>query len=427
MEPREEHLDSNPRRFAPFGIALREARTACGMSQDQLSSRSNVSRRTLIRWESGEVSPWIPELLSVLAVLNLPAPQKQALLHLLGTHRSRSVQDPSRQAPLHEFLKVARARAAKTTAQVASEVGCHQTTIVRWEGGALRPDRRQLDSLVAALGVTRQELDELAFTLAEELESTPAFEEHLRGLMWPWDPAGYRCFDARFLNLLWCLKDGDERERLRWEMRARIGYAWMLSTSNRPAEALDQARQAVELWQSQPKAAISDFVAATLLMARANGGGSSSRGLKRALNLLEGLKGKALNWELLSWRYDTQSECLMAHNNPIGALQLNAKALEAASHCGNRRKTMVAFNRARILCRKGDFDEALRKVPAFSEVTPLNDALEYLLLAEIHRSLGNRDLAVHWQDRAEKGANRFGLDFVLAQPFSPWGLPLPPL
>lgn len=67
-----------------FAAAVREARTRSGLTQDQTAERSGVSRSTLIRWESGEITePTLPQLKAFIAVVDTPAEDILRALELL--------------------------------------------------------------------------------------------------------------------------------------------------------------------------------------------------------------------------------------------------------------------------------------------------------------------------------------------------------
>ena len=403
--------------LAAFGVALRAARNAAGLTQDQLGALSNISRRTIVRWESGQVSPWVPELTAALDALGLEGPQRQDLVALLDTHRSRTVQSPESDVEIGAYLRIARTRAGLTTYRLADQMGCHQTTVVRWESGALRPSNVDLEKLGTVLAINPLEIQELSSKPSIPPSSNAEFEEDLRGLMWPWDPNGYICFDARFANLF---RRIDEAGKPRWKTRSRVSYAWMLSTCGRHAEAQEQAKEALDL----PESDLSDRLLATLLLARCHSRANNRRRLPQALKLLDSLQGRPLNWEFLARRYDGYSEAYALHQDFAAALHFSAKAQEAAAHCGRRLAGVMGFNRIRIYLLKGDPELALEAAPHFSQTTPLNEAIEYGLLSAVHHALGNAGQASHWRDKGQEVIDRYGLQRAVTN-HTAWGMAFP--
>lgn len=61
-----------------FADRLRDARRDCGLSQEELAERLDVSRQAVGKWEQGQTYPELEKLLALCSVLNVSA---DALLH----------------------------------------------------------------------------------------------------------------------------------------------------------------------------------------------------------------------------------------------------------------------------------------------------------------------------------------------------------
>jgi len=56
-----------------FAERLKEARRVCGLSQEELAERLEVSRQAVGKWEQGQAYPELEKLLALCAVLNVSA------------------------------------------------------------------------------------------------------------------------------------------------------------------------------------------------------------------------------------------------------------------------------------------------------------------------------------------------------------------
>lgn len=55
-----------------FQISLAAARVNAEMTQDEVANALNVSRNTIIKWESGKVIPRTPQLMALSQVYHIP-------------------------------------------------------------------------------------------------------------------------------------------------------------------------------------------------------------------------------------------------------------------------------------------------------------------------------------------------------------------
>lgn len=56
-----------------FANRLKDARRVCGLSQEELAERLDVSRQAVGKWEQGQAYPEVEKLLALCAVLNVSA------------------------------------------------------------------------------------------------------------------------------------------------------------------------------------------------------------------------------------------------------------------------------------------------------------------------------------------------------------------
>ena len=56
-----------------FAERLKDARRVCGLSQEELAERLDVSRQAVGKWEQGQAYPEMEKLIALCAVLNVSA------------------------------------------------------------------------------------------------------------------------------------------------------------------------------------------------------------------------------------------------------------------------------------------------------------------------------------------------------------------
>lgn len=89
-----EHMPVKRKRVTPLGEVLRKARQQLGFDQDALGARVYVSKRTLARWESGEMAPTPEQSRRLLgAVSKAPSEVVTSLAALLGVELEEDVPD----------------------------------------------------------------------------------------------------------------------------------------------------------------------------------------------------------------------------------------------------------------------------------------------------------------------------------------------
>jgi transcriptional regulator with XRE-family HTH domain len=409
-----------------FGRALREARLEAGLTQDQLSELSKVSRRTIIRWEGGEVSPWIPELQSAIKALEISEPAAAGLLGLLKTSRGQFASDAKATERQAHFIRLARVRADLDRGKLAAIMRCDRSTIARWEAGRLCPKPDELELLWATLDMQAPEVAELAEPPdAVGPRGDVDLEERIEGIVWPWDKEGYLLFDCRFFKLIEQLNavpDSDQRQV--WICRAKTAYAWMLSTCERYREAQEFSDAVIALFERGEIPSAPYLFLSMLISAKCSYRSLSHRGISRGIERLDRLEKRPLDWELLACRFDAYAEAYACQRSFSKALECCDQAIDAAAKCGPRLTRLTRFNKSRVLLMSGKAEAALEHLPEFSELTPVNDAREALTLALVNDALGRTPQADHWRSVANRVIDTFQLSRAFGRrPYELWGSP----
>lgn len=115
-------------------LDLREARRRAGLTQAQLARLVGVADgRRVAEWESGRAIPHPKTRARLSEALHLPQGEDVT-------------------------LRTLRLRLGMTTEELASRIGVHRTTVVRWEAGAARPGASKRKELAKVLGVRVEEL-----------------------------------------------------------------------------------------------------------------------------------------------------------------------------------------------------------------------------------------------------------------------------
>lgn len=398
---------------------LRFLRRRAGLTQEQLSQRSKVSRRTLIRWETGMVSPWIPELTAALRALDASDEEVQELMRMLGTTRAHRER---RDVPLDgigRVLKTFRLRSGLSTERLASRMGVNPTTVGRWESGALYPDEDALRRLLECLGVHPQEAEALPF-VGDQFSSEADWEEELDGIRWWWDEWAYVLLDVRFLDLIFRLRAAAVREpAFATELgRGLAAYSNALSNCHRFAEADAYAAEAAEML-GESRRAPEALTTAILVRARCAAYGSSRRRYRQSIQHLDSLASLPLDREFLSWRLAAYAECHGRHGQMEEALRIVGEAVALTDGHLEEAHALRRFDRARLLLSAARPEEALGEMPPIKESTPGNIASEALLWSEALSLLGRGEDAEHWRSVALRNI----ADYHLAPVFRRQGLP----
>ena len=403
-----------------FGDALRGARERRGLTQSQLAERAEISRRSIIRWETSEVSPWVPELESVINALELSQSETDQLTKALTSNRAMRAFDSERMAKFAVFIGVARRRADITHVALAHHFGCDPATVRRWESGRLTPSPEEFHQLLAVLKISAEELSFLNAIGDQAPETLEEFYEALRLILSPLDVSSMTLFDVRFL---WLLRQPTVCDNPRWKAHVQFAYAWMLITSNRHREAVKHAEEAKSLYEQTRHPADRSLLATTILLARSHGSASKVRGPQTAIRMLEELEKRPLDWRLLASRLDAYAEVHARSGATTKALAYSDRALSAAKNCGPKMVKLMSFNRARIHLIAGQPGYALEAVIGLSDSSPLQNALEARTLCEIHDLLGKNREAQHWSSLADHLCKRHGLEQAFSGDFL-WMHPL---
>jgi transcriptional regulator with XRE-family HTH domain len=396
------------------------------MTQAQLSERSKLSRRTIIRWEAGEASPWIPELRAAIQALGITDKDSVALLSLLDTTRRQRAFEPQTADRYGRIFRMARIRANLTSADIATAMGCNPSTVARWESGRLSPRIEELIDLWPRLGVEERELEELGrLDAIEGILNGEDLEERILGILWPWDNVGYRLFDIRFSNLIEVIeRDLAHESRLAFKCRAKTAYAWMLASCARFIQAKEHSDEVIRLAQSGEMPSEIHTIVAALISAKCSYRSLSKRAVLSGIRTLDELENRPLGWELLACRLSGYGEAFACQGSFVRALEYCDRAIDAASKCGPKLSRLFRFNRCRALLMAGEPQLALESLPEFSELTPLNDANEALAAALIYEALGHQRQARHWMSVANEVIGAFQLDPAFSrQPGGAWSTP----
>lgn len=390
---------SDTQLLSAFGSAFREARLRVGMTQASLSDLAKISSRTIIRWEAGQVSPWMPELQSAIRVLAISDAETASLLKCLDTSRRHLTVDPDTAGRHARILNMARIRANLKSTDVAAAMGCDPSTVARWEAGRLSPKADELERLWTIVAVRPNEIAEMdSHDRAFDLNRDEDLEERILGILWPWDREGYHLFDIRFSNLFEQIEHAPNEERRSiYRSRAKTAYAWILAACGRYRQAQEYSDEVLAMFRSREIPPAPYSIVAALVLARCSYRSLSERGIKRGIGMLDMLDKRPLDWELLACRYDAYAEAYACQRSFDLALEYSDRAIDAATKCGRRLGRLMRFNRCRVLLMSGSPELALQGLPEFSELTPLNDANEALTMALIYDSLGNTRQAGHWR------------------------------
>ncbi len=390
------------------------------MTQGQLADLSGISRRTIIRWENADVSPWVPELASVIEALRLSSEEVEELTMTLTSNRAKREFDPARTGRLALLLKLARNRSGLSHAALAQHFDCDPTTVRRWESGRLSPSPSEIDKLFEVLQISDGELSGLMSDSLMPPKSEVELITAIESVLAPKDGSDIRLFDAKFLRLL---DFPTVTENKRWQAHVHGAYAWKLMARHRHREAVHHAENAKQLFEECRKPGDRALLAVDILLARCHSGASKVRGPKLAIRILDGLDKRPLDWQLLSHRMDVYSEIYTRTGAFTRALAYSDRALASAKNSGPKVVKLLSFNRARIHLAEGKPDDALGAIVGLSDSTPLINALEAHSLFEIHNSLEKKQEAQHWSSLAVRISRQLALDhsffeeFLWSQPF----------
>lgn len=191
VEPLAGLLGMSPREFvhaarlssgrdAAGGSALRVARQARRLTQDELGKRVGVSGETVSHWERGTWTPPVHQVFRLARVLRVDAGE-------LGGGLGVAMPDPAASqrttnAGVGGRLQDARLRAGLTRAQLARCIGVRSSTVGGWEAGRSRPLRRHQQRLQSVLGAgVLEPLARDLSGLAGTGESSPRWEAEQAG------------------------------------------------------------------------------------------------------------------------------------------------------------------------------------------------------------------------------------------------------
>ena len=397
-----------------FGRALRAARERGGLTQSQLAERAGVSRRTIIRWESTAVSPWVTELESVIKALELDRTEADQLTKSLTSSRAMRVFESDRMTRFAVFLGVARKRTGLTHMVLAQHFGCDPTTVRRWESGRITPSPEEICHLCEVLNISAEELSYLNSVNFQAPKTQEELFETLRTTLSPQDRSSWTLFDVMFLRLL---EQPTVCENQRWTAHVQSAYARMLIACNRHQEAVKHAEEAKSLYEQTRHPADRSLLATIILLAQSHSSASKVRGPQTALRMLDELEKRPLDWPLLANRMDAYAEVHARTGSMSKAIAYSDRALAAAKNCGPKMVKIMSFNRARIHLIAGQPGYALEAVIGLSDSSPLQNALEARTLFEIHELLGKKQEARHWWSLADQLCKRHALERPLSGQF----------
>lgn len=378
-------LNSVSTNHLSFRLAFSSARKRAGLTQAQLAESSGLSRRSIIRWESGSTSPWIPELRQTFPALGLSDQEGRELIGLLDTTRGIRFAAPDVAEIRGRIYRTARCRLGLSVAEVASRVSCSPATLARWEAGTVVPDSAESSRLESVLGMDVREVN-AAFR--SEIPTQPEDD--------PWHVDYYRLMDARVTGRLACRPPDRMREE-------RLDYSWWLTQCGRFREAAEliEGSDFRDLEENRP----------TDLLARAAAGAFDPSPARRrvAIGILDSLEAKPLRWETVAVRFDLYAGALADRRSRELTIRYMDRCRQAGNHCARSIRTALASNASRIFLRWDRPDLALERFEGFSDLSPLHMASEATLLASIKSALGNRRDERHWQSLADDLVARHGL------------------
>ncbi len=151
----------SPLELSQFLINLRQAQES---TCEQVSARSGINPRTLMRWEAGTHSPRIPELESVLEALNANKKQRlQAFASLESPRAVRKIRELTDFSPPFpgDLLRAMRTRIGMTQSELASAISVRQATLAKWESSEDWPETSRLSSICFYLGASLEETEVL--------------------------------------------------------------------------------------------------------------------------------------------------------------------------------------------------------------------------------------------------------------------------
>lgn len=394
-----------------FPTEFRALRQRAGLTQSQIAEKSRVSRRTIIRWEAGEVSPWIPELKAVLAAMLVSDVETEHLLSGLKTPRGSKAAGNPQPDLVPGFIRMARLRSGLSIRHVAQAVGFDPSTINRWENGSLAPSSESFELICRTFDVSPEE-EALASDPAQ-WPSTPSpaeIEEEIEGIVWPWDPMSWVLYDVRFLSLLANLNSQrvGADHLAPFKAQAHWRYAEKLSRCGRLDEARTEAKEALSICEEESAVHPQVMHFSTLILARCQFRRPRWRQAKEGLQLLDGLESRPLDLEQLFERMSLYSEW----NSHWGAnADARRYALEAAALVRERPELhRVGLTRiARVLLHSGDPRRALEIMPPVGEDSPATLAEDSVLLATILEAIGRSSDSSHWKTVAKNQIEAYNL------------------
>jgi|GEM_PF-4360223 len=345
------------------GPQLRELRTQLGMSQALLSERTGVSRRTLIRWESGQVRPRRSELDLVRSALGLPDESSEA------------------QGAWNRVLRMARGRLGFSHEAMGSCLSVHPSTVRRFEEGRI--------SIAPELAMARIQALPLH---ASEVEALLSPRRSMEGSDWT-------NFDLWHDRLLGSLELGQPA----W-WQAASDYARLLGEAHRHDEAREVAKAAMErdTFSGAPKA-IQFALRCTLARGYFFG---SWRSAQRGAYHLRRLQGMAVGRREICDREALIAECLSVQGRYDQALQHCRRAVSIAEGMGGAVLSLRQSDYAAVLLRGGKPEVALTMLPGADSDGPVEFASRARLLSDIQDALGEVNRSVHWRGLAESVIER---------------------
>ena len=243
-----------------IGTLLMEWRIQAGMTVSYVARQSEISRSTLIRWESHVVIPCIPELSKVLTTLSVS--DKQRIHALESIPKTRALLALTEAAStetigLNRLLKAMRQRRKMSQSDLAKVVGVSQRAIGQWEQGVSWPEGQNLSVLLHTLGATPEEYIALScgpcVVSINEFDSLDAVASGLKYLL---RPSGFGLFD-QLLDLHALALDASATHYaskevvpgVAHELKGEVyaAYAQALQLQGRFQEALEYCKRALAI------------------------------------------------------------------------------------------------------------------------------------------------------------------------------------
>jgi transcriptional regulator with XRE-family HTH domain len=241
-----------------FATLLREWRCKQRLSQDELATRSALSRSTISRWERGTHQPCLAELGAVLRALGATPEQSALARRSIAAPR---MQESATSSPVGgDLLRAMRRRQHRTQDEVARAIGVPRATLARWETSEAWPDASQLHQLCRALqahpdevaALTRGRFSPLTSLwqgdeITQRFPDVYAFESHVYAVRIACSPADQvRLRDLHFILRLEGLSHYGAASSVQQAM-AYTSHAQFLMDHGRLTEAAHYATLALRL------------------------------------------------------------------------------------------------------------------------------------------------------------------------------------